>query len=338
MTTPLKVGGFVATLAAVFALAIGIGRVAGPTDAAAQPAHAERSSGKTAGMNHGADGMSRDGGGAAPTIASLPGGLMVSDSGYTFDLAEPALSAGRSTPVSFRVLGPDGEPVTDYTQTHDKELHFIAVRRDLSGFQHLHPTKGANGQWSTTVDLSPGTWRFFADFAPAKVGRPITLGVDAAVPGTFTPSPLPHPSRASTVGDYAVTLDGALVPGQSSKLTLTVAKGGNPVTDLQPYLAAYGHLVALRAGDLAYLHVHPDGEPGDGRTKAGPQITFHAEVPSTGDYRLFLDFKHDGMVHTAEFTQSATGTPSAGDATTPAPSVDSTSPSPSSSGHADHSH
>src|SRR5438477_3662407 len=48
---------------------------------------------------------------------------------------------------------------------------------------------------------------------------------------------------------------------------------------LQPYLGAYGHLVALRDGDLAYLHVHPDGAPGDGRTAAGPDVVFHAEVP-----------------------------------------------------------
>lgn len=42
------------------------------------------------------------------------------------------------------------------------------------------------------------------------------------------------------------------------------------VTDLKPYVGAFGHLVALRAGDLAYLHVHPDGAPGDGRTAPGP--------------------------------------------------------------------
>ena len=74
---------------------------------------------------------------------------------------------------------------------------------------------------------------------------------------------------------------------------------------MQPYLAAYGHLVALRSGDLAYLRVHPDGEPGDGETKAGPAITFFAEVPSTGTYRLLLDFRHQGVVRTAAFTAIA---------------------------------
>ena len=81
-----------------------------------------------------------------------------------------------------------------------------------------------------------------------------------------------------------------------------MTRAGAPVRDLQPYLGAYGHLVALRAGDLAYLHVHPEGEPADGRTAAGPGIAFVAEVPSAGTYRLYLDFRHGGAVRTAEFT------------------------------------
>jgi hypothetical protein len=42
--------------------------------------------------------------------------------------------------------------------------------------------------------------------------------------------------------------------------------------------------------------------PGDGRTPAGPEIAFTAQVPSAGTYRLFLDFRHGGSVHTAAFT------------------------------------
>ncbi len=84
-------------------------------------------------------------------------------------------------------------------------------------------------------------------------------------------------------------------------------RDGRPVTDLQPYLGAYGHLVALREGDLAYLHVHPDGAPGDGSTQPGPDVVFEAAVPSGGDYRLFLDFRHDGVVHTAELALATAG-------------------------------
>jgi hypothetical protein len=121
---------------------------------------------------------------------------------------------------------------------------------------------------------------------------------------------LSEPAVTAEVDGYTVTLDGDLVPGQESEVTLTIDKDGQPVTDLQPYLAAYGHLVALRDGDLAYLHVHPGGEPGDGITEPGPAITFYANVPSAGAYRLFLDFQHDGVVRTSEFTARAGEAPS----------------------------
>lgn len=142
-----------------------------------------------------------------------------------------------------------------------------------------------------------------------------------------------------------MTLDGQLTPGKSSELTLTVTKDGKPVTDLQPYLAAYGHLVALRSGDLAYLHVHPEGEPGDGTTNPGPDITFFATAPSAGPYRLFLDFKHNNVVRTAEFTVNATGAnpgiPANGSAK-PSQAPSSTAPSTpgteESGGHGGHDH
>ena len=51
--------------------------------------------------------------------------------------------------------------------------------------------------------------------------------------------------------------------------------------------------------------MHPEGAPGDGTTRPGPDVTFHADVPTAGRYRLFLDFQHAGRVHTAAFTVDA---------------------------------
>ena len=245
--------------------------------------------------------------GMSEAADTVPGGLQVAENGYRLVLDEPRQHPDDRATVTFTILGPDGEPLTDYATLHDKKLHFIVAKRDLSGFQHVHPTMDEHGTWTATLTLEPGQWRTFADFDPAGKDPQLTLGADLSVAGDVAPKPLPEPSRTATVGDYTVTLDGDAKAGGDSKLTLTVAKDGQPVTDLQPYLAAYGHLVALRAGDLAYLHVHPDGEPGDGRTKPGPGITFHAAFPSEGSYRLYLDFKHGDVVRTAEFTVEATG-------------------------------
>ena len=238
--------------------------------------------------------------------ATTPGGLETSQGGYSLVPAAPALEATDTADYRFTIEGPNGLPVTDYAVEHDKELHLIVVRRDLSGFQHLHPTRDAQGVWSTTADLSvPGTYRVLADFTPTASRDGLTLGTDLQVPGEQRATPLPAPSRTAAIDGYTVSRTGDLVPGASSALTLSVAKDGRPVTNLEPYLGAYGHLVALRSGDVAYLHVHPEGEPGDGTTTAGPTIDFAASVPSAGTYRLYLDFLHEGVVRTAEFTATA---------------------------------
>ncbi|SDZ27327.1 hypothetical protein SAMN05421504_111227 [Amycolatopsis xylanica] len=231
----------------------------------------------------------------------LPGGLASSTGGYTFTPAVTTLTPGVTSTFSFRVTGRDGHAVTAYDLKHEKLMHLIVVRRDGSAFQHVHPSLAADGTWSVPLSLpEPGSYRAFADFAPTG-DEATTLGVDLAAPGDFRP--VTHePARVSDVEGYQVRLDGELLPGKASKVTLTVTKNGTPVTDLQPYLGAYGHLVALRGGDLAYLHVHPDGT-----TAAGPSVTFFAEVPSAGTYRLFLDFQHEGKVRTAEFTVPAEG-------------------------------
>ncbi|MEV7794915.1 hypothetical protein AB0O68_23425 [Streptomyces sp. NPDC087512] len=234
-----------------------------------------------------------------------PGGLSVSRSGYTLELDSAILTAGVQ-PVGFRVIGPDGRAVTEFVSEHEKELHFIAVRRDTAGFQHVHPVKDGEGTWSVELALEPGDWRFFADVHPAGHDGTLTLGIDAAVAGAYEPRPLPEPTGVARIGEYTVALDGGLVPGEASGLTFTVSRNGRPVTDLQPYLAAYGHLVALRVGDLGYLHVHPEGEPGDGTTAPGPGIAFMAVAPTAGTYRLYLDFRHDDVVRTAEFTVRTT--------------------------------
>ncbi len=57
-----------------------------------------------------------------------------------------------------------------------------------------------------------------------------------------------------------------------------------------------GHLVALREGDLGYLHVHPTEGVG------GNAVAFEATFPTAGRYRLFFQFKTGGDVRTVAYT------------------------------------
>lgn len=312
MNTSMKLGGFAMILAAVFGGAVAVGNATGSwlprAESVEHNVHGETSSTPASppAVSGAADAPAASSSGEpATTMADTsPTGLTSTEGGYTFLPDATSLSSGKSVGVTFRIMGPDGRPVTKYETTHDKDLHLIAVRRDMAGFQHVHPTLEASGVWHTRLDLSPGPWRLFADFKAAGTDD-LTLGTDVSVTGGYHPQTLPAPSKTTTVDDYTVTLTGDLSAGSSSKLTLSVSRGGAPVTDLQPYLAAYGHLVVLRSDDLAYLHVHPEGAPGDGVTDPGPDVTFYATTPSTGVHRMFLDFQHNGVVRTAEFTATA---------------------------------
>jgi hypothetical protein len=298
MKTWPKITGFAAALAVVFGAAYGVGSLAGSDDAGTKP-------GTPAARE--VEAAEADG---ADDAAEVPEGLQVSAHGYSIDLKTPRIERGRTTEIRFAVLDAKGRPVTDYEVEQEKELHLILASRDLTVYRHLHPTRSADGTWRMPVNLpTAGDYRLFADFAPAAPAgesvESLTLGTDLAVAGRYEPQELPKQVSTSKVDGYTVTLRGDLDAGSARELTFEVSKDGKPVTDLQPYLGAYGHLVALRAGDLAYLHVHPNSEAGDAKTKPGPTVSFTATAPSAHGYRLFLDFKHEGKVRTANFTVQA---------------------------------
>ncbi|WP_351231373.1 hypothetical protein [Streptomyces sp. NPDC002133] len=306
MNTAVKIGLYGAALAVTFGTAYGIGTAADPLTGS--PGTSQHDTYQRD------EGTSHSGGGVhTERAAALPKGLQVSQDGYTLDLKTPRITAGAQTSLRFAIKDDTGKAVTAYTKAHGKNLHLILASRDLNTFRHLHPTLGSDGIWRTPVNLpAAGDYRVFADFTPARKGaEALTLGSDLAAAGSYQPKELPAQKATAEVDGYTVTLDGELTAGMMTDLKLSVARNGKPVTDLEPYLGAYGHLVALRSGDLAYLHVHPEGEPGDGTTKPGPDISFMTTAPSTGTYRLFLDFKHEGAVRTAAFTMH-TATPGAG--------------------------
>ncbi len=301
-STFLKLAAFAAALVVAFGAAFLLGKVVAPASADAETADGTGADQDGGTEPHAMDEPGMDEPGVSESAdASLPG-LLVSEAGYTMVAGSTLFAAGGATVFSFTVTGPDGAPLMRYDQTHEKDLHLIVVRRDLAGFQHVHPILADDGTWTVPLDLTAaGTYRVFADFAPAGLDRTFTLGTDIEVAGDFIPVPLPGPAATSSLDGYDVTIDGAAVAGAESELTFTVSRDGQELIDLEPYLGAFGHLVSLRVGDLAYLHTHPI-EQAEAGSSGGPAVEFGTEFPTAGTYRLFLDFQHDGAVHTAEFT------------------------------------
>ena len=299
MTVVARLAGLAAVLVVVFGGAALAGAAVGPDrdgerSAAIRDPHAAEGAGDVHG---GAEGTHA---GRAAEPADAVRGLAVSANGLELVLGQTELPRGRATELRFGIVGSDGRRVRDFEVAHEKRMHLIVVRRDGQGFQHLHPTLGRDGRWQVRLTVPhAGAYRVFADFT--RGGRAQTLAADLTVDGTADFQPLPDPRSTADVGaGYRVRLDATAVrAARDAELRFVVTRHGRRVPT-EPYLGAGGHLVALREGDLAYLHVHPAGH--DGAADHDDAVAFRSEFPSAGRYALFLQFKHAGRVRTARFT------------------------------------
>lgn len=281
MSATSKLAGFAALMVLAFGAAVAAGDAIGP----------EREGNRASDPE---DAMAGHGG-AEESAPDPVRGLAVSEGGLKLALQETELRPGRPAELRFSIVGSGGRPVREFDVEHEKRMHVIVVRRDGRGFQHVHPELDADGVWSVPLTLpEAGSYRVFADFV--HDGEAQTLAADLAADGEADYRPLPGPAPTATSGaGYEVRLDsGALRAGREAELRFSVTRRGEPVRT-QRYLGAGGHLVALRESDLAYLHVHPE--------EHGEAVSFMTEFPSDGRYRLYLQFKHEGRVRTAEFTQ-----------------------------------
>lgn len=245
-------------------------------------------------------------GSASPhDMGSMPGmhgtekpstGLEATSEGYTLHLVGSVANAG--TAVRFRITAADGMPLTSYQDDQTQKLHFYLINDQLRRFQHVHPVLAADGTWTApTARITGGTYRMYAAFIPGAgdgKGHDLVLSTPFTVPGPTTADAEVPPGTTATVAGHTVSLNGSATTG-TGMLAVTVTRGGAPATDLETYLDTFAHMTAIREGDMAFAHMHPV-------SNTNGVLMFHTEFPEPGVWRLFLQFKTGGVLHTAKLT------------------------------------
>jgi Cu+-exporting ATPase len=245
---------------------------------------------------------------AAPTTPGMVVQLDVPDS----------TRPGVPTRVSATVVDAGtGEPVEDLTRSHEAWMHLIATRDDLGTFAHV-PPRADRPAGELAVDVSfPTAGRYIVNTEFRQQGQMsdvhqrqyVTVTGNAPAPVVLTESP-----RQVVVDGVRVALEGDAVAGERSDLhfTFSDASTGEPVDDLQPYLAAAGHVVVMRADGSTFAHEHAEVEDSSGRPCSrcrhdfGPELDVHAQFDTAGTYQLWGQFRTaDGDVLTASFTLDA---------------------------------
>lgn len=229
-------------------------------------------------------------------------------SGILYQPAQPTM-------LDFTVVDKDGKRLTydQYEIKHEKRMHVIVASRDLTEFQHVHPIFDTSTDSFKIPDFTfpvAGKYRIFTDFV---VDDHTSKDEDSMSDHAGVPyqdvvvgndqddeiQPLGPSTNSDTAEDNTVKL--TIKPGKSNTakvLEFAITRQGKPVTDLQKYLGALGHLVVLREGDLEYIHTH--ALTTDVNSQAGT-VSFEVDFKQTGNYKAFAQFQHDNKVLTTSF-------------------------------------
>lgn len=228
----------------------------------------------------------------------------------------PNATAGQPTALRFAIRDTKSRAVVkDFDIAHEQIFHLIMVSKDLGWFAHEHPQQQADGTFTLEQTFpAGGEYRLFADVAPRGAGSqvlPTTLKVSGEKPNwdtTLKTTPL----SAEVDGIRAVLRpQDKLIPiGRSTALTfaLTDPESGRPLSDLEPYLGAFGHLILIHQDGQTFVHSHPmEDEAGIAASKGG-NVTFNARFPKPGRYKAWGQFQRGGRVITVPFVMDVRGT------------------------------
>lgn len=212
---------------------------------------------------------------------------------YKLDLSQ-VIDASGFRGLKLAVREPDtGTLVSKFAVVHEKLFHLFIVGRDLEYFAHVHPEAAPDGRLTLTHPLPAGEYMLIADFLP--IGGTSQMVQKAII--------VTAKGRAATARDesngLSVDLQAEeLAAGKHARLTFTVsdAKTGQAVTDLEPYLGAPAHMLIVRADLSDAIHAHPEE-----RQTGGPTVSFHPIMPAAGAYKGWIQFRRAGRVSTISF-------------------------------------
>ncbi|MEA3320935.1 MAG: hypothetical protein U9Q88_13085 [Bacillota bacterium] len=192
-----------------------------------------------------------------------------------------------------------GEVIEAFLAVHEKEMHLLAIKKDLSVFQHLHPHYRGKGRFQVkTTFPKAGEYKLFADFLPEGANQQLASD-ELVVKGSETMEEVvPDKLLKKEIDDLTIELilPEAQVDEHISLIFTLNDKEGNPITELETYLGSAGHVVIVSEDMNEFLHVHPVDE-----NAKGPDVEYMTSFPQGGLYKIWGQFKYKQKLYTVPF-------------------------------------
>jgi Heavy metal binding domain len=210
-------------------------------------------------------------------------------------IAPRLIGAGEKVKLSFTVRDPwKARPVTRFQAIHERLFHLFVVSQNLEFFAHGHPAMHPDGAFSHEIAFpTPGMYRLLADFYPDGA-TPQLIAKTLIVPGAAPPAASLgrdySPKDANNLRVELATEPAQPMAGINTLLSFRLA----PADGLEPYLGAWGHMLAASDDLIDLIHTHPF-------RANGPLVQFNVEFPRARTYRVWVQFQRKGVVNTARF-------------------------------------
>lgn len=205
-------------------------------------------------------------------------------------------------PISILIKDMKGKPIPKFDLVHEKLMHMIIVSKDLSYFSHIHPEYKGNGEFDITTSLpAAGDYNIITEFTPKGsedngVQRH-WVHVEGDVPAAVPIEPDKHMTKVIDGKKVTLSFDHIMAGMDlNMKFTIRDAQTNKPIKNLEPYMGAMGHAVAISKDLKEYLHIHPMTTK-----EKGPSVTFMTYFPKKGVYKIWGQFKYEGKILVAPF-------------------------------------
>lgn len=216
--------------------------------------------------------------------------------------------AGTPAELSMQIIDTKtGKPVTDFDVAHEKRFHLLLASKNLKQFLHEHPEMQPDGTWVFKGSFpAGGPWLVFADVAPSGAGSRI-IGTTIHVVGSEPTKAMyseglgPSSDQGLTAAlDVAQPIEAGKMVDIGFKLTDTATRA--PITSLEPYLGAAGHLMIFHEDGQTVVHSHPAEDEHLSHKSAQGEVHFNARFPKPGRYIAYAQFQQKGVIKTVGFT------------------------------------
>ena len=184
---------------------------------------------------------------------------------------------------------PKNVPVDKLQIEHEKFMHVIGVRDDLSEFFHIHPVRIAPGMWEARHTFAQGgKYKLWAEVK--YLGTSYSFGqpwLTVAGPGRPVAS-VAEKADCMEVDGCRVSFEHAnkLMARQTNRIQLVVRDGSGAPVELEGFLGTPMHLFIVSKDATTCLHAHPESA-----STAVGTVRFLQSFPKPGTYKLFAQFR-----------------------------------------------